>query len=178
MAEPVDEFHLVFGRGSESRRETFARFAAECIYDSNARELVLSILAVVAALTQLTSHRGIMALSDVTVKLINRMIMFAAKAATSQMDDLGVYIASYLSSAVADKEVVGGSEAFRGFLDSFSGYVGDIVTAALNKVESIMGAEAYAAFYDAVYGDNQHLAESAKADLQAAGHRRKKRNRR
>lgn len=171
MAESVDEFHLVFGRHPESRRETFARFAADCIFDTNARELILSILTVVATLTQLTSQRGIVALSDVTVKLINRMIMFAAKAATSQMDDLGMYITAYLSSAVADREVTGGSEAFNGFLGSFNDYVGASVTAALKKVEDIMGPEAYGAFYDAVYGNNQGLAESAGRDLRAAAAR-------
>lgn len=174
MGESVDEFHRVFGRVPESPRDTFKRFALDCIFDSNARDIILGILAVTGTITQLTSHKGIIALSNVTSKLINRVIMFAAKAATSQVDDLGVYVAAYMSDSVADREVQGGSGAFQSFLESFNSYVSGIVAAAKKKVEDIMGKEAYAAFLEAVYADDGHLADLVSNEFQEADKKQKK----
>jgi hypothetical protein len=173
----MDDFQLTFGGAGESLHDTFLRFALDCIFDENAKEIVVAILTVTAALSTLTTQKGVMALSDVTTKLINRMIMFAAKAATSQVDDLGVYVAAYLSDAVAEKQVRGGASAFRSFLRSFSNFVTDCVAAGKRKVQEIMGEEAYAEFLSVVYASDEDFAENVAPEFKAMHRRRRKKNR-
>ena len=167
MDGDIDEFQLTFGSATEAPHDTFLRFALDCIFDENAKQLIMGILTVTTTLSQLTTQKGIMALSDVTTRLINRMIMFAAKTATSQVDDLGVYIAAYLSDAIADKEVEGGANAFKMFLDSFTKFVSQHIAAAMRKVEEIMGKETYADFLSVVYADDGDLAKKAAPEYKA-----------
>ena len=46
----MDDFQLTFGGAGESLHDTFLRFALDCIFDENAKEIVVAILTVTAAL--------------------------------------------------------------------------------------------------------------------------------